>query len=125
MGKTESLFAGILLAAVVMAVLLVVFRGDGGGPRPDGDRRWQPDTETVFAGFTGNSRDDLCTCYEQAYGYGMRRTPIESAEYRGGFAECSRRLGNEGAEAWTAGWSNGERAPASPRSCRAWFSGGR
>ncbi|MGV6820033.1 MAG: hypothetical protein ACWA5T_05990 [Parvularcula sp.] len=120
MGKTESIFAGILLAAVGAAVLLVVFRG-GGGILPDGGNSWSGSNAEVFGGFTGEERNDLCTCYEQAYSYGTGNLSIESLEYRGGFAECSRRLGKEGGRAWTDGWANGERAPGTPRTCRAWF----
>lgn len=122
MGKTESVFAGILLAAVIAAVLMVMFRGDGSDPVRDPGSRWTPDSEQVFAGFSGNNRDDMCTCYEQAFSYADRNLSIESLEYRGGFAECSRRLGQEGSDAWTSGWANGERGSSAPRTCRAWLS---
>lgn len=121
MGKTESLFAGVLIAAVVVAIALVVFRGDGIGQDAPPRHPIGGGAEQILSGFSGEDRDDLCTCYEQAYGYAMTGLGNQSLEYKGGFTECSRRLGIEGRRAWTDGWANGERAPSSPRSCRSWL----
>ena len=124
MGKTESIFAGILVVAIVLAVVLVLFRNDGGASPigPGGDSyAGSPTSSSGYVAFTGNDEQDLCTCYEQAYAYGNSPRSIESLEYKGGFSACSQRLGRDGGNAWTWGWANGQQAPSTPRTCRGYY----
>lgn len=122
MGRTESIFAGILLAAVIVAVLFVVLKNDAGSvTEPYG--KTEASIGTAGVRFTGNANKDLCTCYEQAYAYGARagENDISSDTYRGGYQACSSRLGPDGGNAWTWGWSNGMNGPGTPKNCRGYF----
>ncbi|WOI53509.1 hypothetical protein [Parvularcula sp. LCG005] len=123
MGKTESLFAGILLMAVALAVLMVVFKDDGSSRPvdPSGGFAGTPSASSGGIVFTGNRDQDICTCYEQAYFYGDSPRSIESIEYKGGFSACTQRLGRDGSNAWTWGWANGQQAPSTPNTCRGYF----
>lgn len=122
MGRTESIFATVLLAAVIIAVLAVTVRGAQDPismADPYGD---EPEMGTAFVAFSGNATEDLCMCYEQAYAYGSSQRNINSVEYLGGFQSCSSRLGPDGGDAWSWGWMNGSQALGGPRSCRGYFS---
>lgn len=121
MGRTESAFAGILLLAIVMAVLVVVFRTDTGAVGlPDSPAR-HASVGTGMAAFTGETDNDLCTCYQQAFAYGQNvKTDLLGVEYRGGFSACTQRLGRDGSNAWTWGWANGEKSPSKSSSCKSY-----
>lgn len=130
MGKTESIFAAALLAAIAIAVVWVMVTGGAKtGSHKTADREHQiPGEEIVdvelgspLIAFTGDEKVDLCTCYEQAYAYGNSPRSIDSIEYRGGYSACTQRLGIAGADAWTWGWANGEEAPGTRRSCRSYL----
>jgi hypothetical protein len=121
MGRTESLFAAVLLAAVVLAVVFVAMRS---GPKPvgfDDPFAEEPLRGTALVSFTGNAAKDICTCYEQAYAYARNARSVESTEYRGGFSACAERLGPDGGNAWTIGWANGAQAPGTPKTCRGYY----
>lgn len=119
MGRTESIFAGILLAAIIMAVAVVVLRSDA---RTSGSSQpfviAEPDIGSFDVRFSGNTDTDTCTCYEQAYAFGAKYSDISSDLYRGGFQACESRLGHGGAQAWTYGWSNGMSGTPGRKSCR-------
>lgn len=122
MGRTESIFAGILLAAIIMAVAVVVLRSDArtssSGEPFSSDK---PEIGTFDVRFTGNASKDICTCYEQAFAFGAKYEDIGSDIYRGGYQACESRLGPDGARAWTFGWSNGMAGATGRRSCRGYL----
>lgn len=122
MGRTESIFAGILLAAIIAAVAVVVLRSDartGGSAEPY--KVDEPEIGSFAVRFSGNANKDICTCYEQAYAFGARYDDIGSDMYRGGYQACESRLGPDGAQAWTFGWSNGMAGASSRKSCRGYL----
>lgn len=123
MGRTESLFAGILLVTLLIAVLMVVFRADAVSTASVQTATAEEEAEigSPMVAFTGDREGDLCLCYEQAYAFGNSARTIESVAYRGGFATCTRRLGRDGANAWTWGWANGAKAPGTPKTCRGYY----
>lgn len=124
MGRTESIFAGILLAAVILAVLVVVMRSDARvASTNEPFAQAEAEIGTPLVRFSGIASEDLCTCYEQAYAYGAQTggNAITSDRYRGGFQACSRRLGSDGGNAWTWGWNNGMRGPGTPKTCKGYY----
>ncbi len=121
MGKTEIFFLGALVLLLVVAGIAAVIGGGEKDPRAPrtADRGGYEEIAPIgsaFVRFTGNDQQDLCTCYEQAYAYADRKLGLESVEYLGGFAACRERLGEEGGNAWTWGWSNA--GGRGPNSCR-------
>ncbi|MEM6648728.1 MAG: hypothetical protein AAF603_00595 [Pseudomonadota bacterium] len=125
MGRTESLFAGVLLILLAIAVLMVMFKSDARPVTSPTNLSTEIDIGSPFVSFTGNREDDICVCYEQAYAFGNSARGLQSIEYRGGFSACTERLGQEGSNAWTWGWANGEQAPGTPRSCRGYYTAAR
>ena len=125
MGRTESIFAGILLAAIIAAVMLVVLRSEARTSGPSEPFQVDnPEIGSFEVRFTGNANRDICTCYEQAYAFGDKyddETDIQTDIYRGGYQSCEARLGPDGARAWTFGWSNGMAGATSRKSCRGYL----
>lgn len=124
MGRTESIFAGILLAAVIVAVLVVVLKNDAKPVDPSETfNNTEAEIGTPAVRFTGVDSEDLCICYEQAYAYGAKKgkSGITSDVYRGGYQACASRLPAEGGNAWTWGWANGMNGPGTPKSCRGYY----
>ena len=99
MGRTESIFAGILLAAVIVAVLVVVLKNDAKPVDPSETfNNTEAEIGTPAVRFTGVDSEDLCICYEQAYAYGAKKgkSGITSDVYRGGYQACASRLPTPG-----------------------------
>ena len=71
---------------------------------------------------TGNTRSDLCSCYEQAFVYGSQGFDISSTHYETGYGLCKNAQGTKGAQAWSYGWANGTTGNAAKRSCKIYLS---
>lgn len=121
MGRTESIFAGVLLAAVIAAVALVLMSNGGSSTSSSSSASYAENDSkigTFGARFTGTTNKDLCTCYEQAFAFGAKYEDISSDIYRSGFQSCAARLGADGGKAWTTGWRNGMTGARSRSKCR-------
>lgn len=48
---------------------------------------------------------DVCQCFDQGFRLAGSGVDVTSAQYRTGFEQCRAVFGQDGSDAWTAGWN--------------------
>ena len=122
----EKIFGGILLLAVIASgAFLVAKQGlpEFGGP----STATASVTEEVNpAIFSGNYKQDMCTCYELGFSRGQTFAKSnadngasidETPAFKIGYSACRAAAGLEGGSAWSDGWGKGTKNLKSQRKC--------
>lgn len=119
----EAVFGGVL-ALVVLGVMLYLLAGSDilgrtRGPKPP---------EVVIkpvpgVGTPATGEDVLCQCYDQAFDLAGDDVGVMSSEYRSGFQQCRAVAGEQGGNAWTAGWNARVSSKPFQAGCRSYLNG--
>ncbi len=104
MQNIDRIFVGgviiVFIVALAIYALMNAQLGAGAGPIA-------PAVETsggaVVEGVSSGS--DVCQCYDQAFRLAGSGVDVTSAQYRTGFEQCRAVYGQDGSDAWTAGWN--------------------
>lgn len=113
--RLEGIFGGALALFVVLVAIYALSRGDR--PEPIDPTPTIP-TDPARPGVEPNP---LCQCYDDGFDLAGSDVGVMSSQYRAGFEQCRARLGDEGGDAWTAGWN--ARLSSQPwlSSCEGWL----
>jgi hypothetical protein len=133
MTRVEAIFGGVLLLAVIAAASFALFSKGGlpgfgagnssivaGKKSPYTPVALNPGAEAgvELAVFTGDRKQDVCTCYENGFAYGNQKLSVQSVEYKSGYSSCRTAAGPDGGHAWTEGWDKGQAGKLAQRSCK-------
>ena len=104
MQNIDRIFVGgvIIVFIVALAIYALMNSQLGAGPGAGGPVVGVPtpvDSGGVAAG------GDVCQCYDQAFRLAGSGVDVTSAQYRTGFEQCRTIYGQDGSDAWTAGWN--------------------
>ncbi len=119
--KIEAIFGGVL-ALVVLSVAVYALATTKLG-HPGGDLAGSGSSKSsivLSSKVAASGRDEVCSCFNDAFKLAGSKVGVMSAQYRTGFEQCRATLGVDGGNAWTAGWNARVSAKPYEASCRAY-----
>lgn len=117
----EALFGGVLALVVLGVAIYAVANTDFGGRDLDGAS--SPAVTTmgkdvpIIRARAGRSL--VCECYHDAFSLAGDVNSV-SPQFRTGFEQCRARAGQDGSDAWMAGWHARENARPYEASCKSY-----
>ena len=105
MQNIDRIFVGgviiVFIVALAIYALMNAQLGGPAAPQPGGPVVGIPTTPGDGVSAGGN----VCQCYDQAFRLAGSGVEVTSAQYRTGFEQCRAVYGQDGSDAWTAGWN--------------------
>jgi hypothetical protein len=106
MQNIDRIFVGGVIIVFIVALAIYALMnsqlGGPGAPQPGGPVVGIP---TTPGGGGVTAGGDVCQCYDQAFRLAGSGVEVTSAQYRTGFEQCRAVFGQDGSDAWTAGWN--------------------
>lgn len=106
MQNIDRIFVGgviiVFIVALAIYALMNAQLGGPSAPQPGGPVVGIPANP---GGGGVSAGGDLCQCYDQAFRLAGSGVDVTSAQYRTGFEQCRTIFGQDGSDAWTAGWN--------------------
>ncbi len=126
--RIEAIFGGILAVFIVGLALIGMKSTQIGGPSGGlgADKITAVSTggdslTPVISSSTTSGSSGVCECFDDAFKLAGSNVGVMSAQYRTGFEQCRAVLGEQGGNAWTAGWNARLSAKPYASSCRAYL----
>ncbi len=124
--SVELLFGGILgavaLAAALAGLTGILGNRPGLAPGEEGAVR-PPRIDAGASAQTAGAYTDICQCYREGMSLAGAGVSVLSSQYRTGFVQCRAVFGQQGGDAWTAGWTAREQGRVVAAGCRSWLRG--
>lgn len=125
MQNIDRIFVGgviivFIVAIAIYALLNTQLGGAGAGAAPAAAVAGAGPSAGV-SGVSGGG--DVCQCFDQAFRLAGSGVAVTSAQYRTGFEQCRAVFGQDGSDAWTAGWNARLSARPFEATCRNFLRG--